>query len=282
MHTRLIIPSENREYESTAELVDVRRDNHDLVEWSNGFGPAAKLSVYFTLIVEGTSHISGPGWKYSLGPGDGLLVLSGETIRAEFEGGKFLRSYNLHFQLSGVSSDSLLEVFPRRVGPEDGTSRLRDLLDGLIDANRRHHEALAALEFSGFLIELARLSMRHRVREFSPVVRQALDYISRHCPEDPTRTEIADAVKVTPNHLSAAVKSETGKTLGQHINEARIRLSKDLMYTERLNVSETADRMGMGIHSFSRLFKTVTGKSPAQHRKETLTGPPDLTPEGSS
>ena len=282
MHTRLIIPTDFSDYELDAELVDVRRDNHDLVEWSDGFGPAAKLSVYFTLIVEGTSLISGPDWEYKLGPGDGLLVLSGETIRAVFEGNKFLRSYNLHFQLKGIPNDDLLSIFPRTVGPEDNTARMRDLLDGLIDANRRHIDNLAALELSGFLSELAKLPIRRQAKNLSQVVRRALDFISKHCRENPGRTEVADAVQVTPNHLSAIVKSETGKTLGQHVNVARVRLAKDLMYTERLNVSETADRLGMDIHSFSRLFKSVTGKSPAQHKRETLTGTPDLTPDGSS
>ena len=68
------ITTEFSDLELDAELVDVRRDNHDLVEWSNGYGPAAKLSVYFTLIVEGTSLISGPGLDYELGSGDGVFV----------------------------------------------------------------------------------------------------------------------------------------------------------------------------------------------------------------
>jgi AraC-like DNA-binding protein len=276
--TQLWLPSLPRLRLIEVELVDVRRDNHDLKEWRRGYGPARKESHYFTLIAKASSHIDGPGWSHTLHTGGGLFVLPGEEIRASFSDGPVLRSYNLHFHLHGLSADEAMEVFPRVVCAADDTARLRDSLDFLIDATLRHERMLAECELCAFLLELARIPLRRALRNVTPLVREALDLIQRTQSPNLTREMIAEAVGVTPNHLSAAVKAETGRSITRHLQEARVRLSKDWMYSRRLNVSETAAALEMDIHSFSRLFKSLTGKSPGQYRKETMAGPSEMTP----
>ena len=259
-------------------LLDVRRDNHDLKEWRNGYGPAAKESMYFTMLVESVSEITGPGWRHTVHPGEGLVVLPGEAITAVFHGEKVLRSYNLHFKVEGATRAELLEIFPRFVGLADDSARLRDSLDSMIDAAAKHDEMLVSSELLGFLLELSRVVLRRRSRNLTSCVREALDYLHQHAIRHPSRVEIAEAVGVSPGHLSRVIKTETGHSLSRHLREARVRLAKDLMYSERLNVSETADRLGIDVHSFSKLFKGVTGKCPGQHLRETVTGRGDLTP----
>jgi AraC-like DNA-binding protein len=278
MITQLWLPIPGSPRTVGVELVDVRRDNHEIENWKNGYGPAVKESFYFTLIAEATSRIRGPGWDYELKPGDGLFVVPGEEIHARFSAGEFLRSYNLHFNLIGVSDDDALSVFPRTVGVADDSGRLRDSLDCLIDAALRHDEFLTICEFCSFLLELARIPLRRSQKNLSPLVCAALDLIHGTTDGHLTRELIATKLSVTPNHLSSAIKAETGRTITGHLQEAKVRVAKDLMYAMRLNVSEVADHLEMDIHSFSRLFKAVTGKSPGQYRKETMTGLPNLTP----
>lgn len=260
------------------ELVDIRRDNHDLETWRSGYGPAVKESFYFTLIAESTSRIRGPGWEFELNPGDGLFVAPGEEIQATFSGGAVLRSYNLHFNLSGVSNEEALEVFPRVIGVADDSPRLRNSLDCLVDATLRHHELLQACELNALLLELVRIPLRRHLKSLSPLVREALDLIHRTILSRPARDTIAEQLSVSPNHLSSSIKLETGRSITNHLQEAKVRAGKDLMYSERLNISEVADRLGMDIHSFGRLFKSITGKSPGQYKRETMTGMPSFTP----
>jgi AraC-like DNA-binding protein len=278
MESLISLPVRSGLIEAVVELVDVRRDNHDLTEWRAGYGPAAKESVYFTMLVESISTINGPGWRHVLHPGDGLLVLPGEVITAKFQGEKMLRSYNLHFHVRGIESERLLDVFPRFVGLADDSSRLRDSLDGLIAAVAKCDEMLVVSEFYGFLLELSRVDLKRRSRKLSGCVRETLNYMREHAIRHPSRLEIAEAVGMSPGHLSRVIKAETGHTLNHHLRTARVRLAKDLMYSQALNVSETADRMGMDIHSFSKLFKEVTGKSPGQHMRETDRGRDARTP----
>jgi AraC-like DNA-binding protein len=278
MITQLWLPIPGSPRPVGVELVDVRRDNHDIESWKNGYGPAIKESFYFTLIAEATSRIKGPGWEYELKPGDGLFVMPGEEIQAKFSAGQFLRSYNLHFNLIDATSEEALSVFPRTVGRVDDSGKLRDSLDCLIDAALRHDESLTICEFSSFLLELAKIPLRRSQRNLSPLVASALDLIHGTIDGHQTRELIAARLSVTPNHLSSSIKAETGRTITSHLQEAKIRVAKDLMYAMRLNVSEVADRLEMDIHSFSRLFKAVIGKSPGQYRKETMTGLPHLTP----
>lgn len=261
-----------------AELVDIRRDNHDLDMWRDGYGPAIKESFYFTLITESNSRIRGPGWEFDLHPGDGLFVAPGEEIQATFSGGAILRSYNLHFNLSGVTHDEALQAFPRVIGLADDSPRLRNSLDCLVDSSLRHHELLQTCDFNALLLELVRIPLRRQLKSLSPLVREALDLIHRTILANPTREGISEQLAVTPNHLSSSIKLETGRSVTRHLQDARVRAAKDLIYSERLNVSEVADRLGMDIHSFSRLFKSITGKSPGQYKRETMTGQPSLTP----
>ena len=272
MKTHLTLPTRGDLRKVDVELVDVRRDNHLLEEWKSGYGPATKESVYFTMLVESVSEIRGPGWEYRVRPGEGLLVLPGESIQARFWGEKVLRSYNIHFKVSGMSESAILEIFPRFVGLADDSARLQDSLDCLIDAKLRQDAVLEQSEFCSFLLELSRVPLRRSRRNLTPCVRSALDYLRRHASRHPSRQEVADFVGVSPGHLSRSVSLETGHPLSWHSRQVRVRLAKDLMYSESLNISETADRLGIDVCAFSKLFKSVTGKSPAHYLRETVTG----------
>jgi AraC family transcriptional regulator, transcriptional activator of pobA len=79
----------------------------------------------------------------------------------------------------------------------------------------------------------------------------------------------ADLLNVTPNHLSETIKKITGKTAGELIHERLILEAKRLLLHSTITAKEVAYTLQFNDPSyFSRFFKTHTGLSPEEFRKE--------------
>ena len=83
----------------------------------------------------------------------------------------------------------------------------------------------------------------------------------------PTVQYIADKLNVSPNYLSALLKTLTGQSTQQHIHDKLIEKAKDKLSTTNLSVSEIAYELGFEhSQSFSKLFKSKTNLSPLEFR----------------
>ncbi|GAE16276.1 HTH-type transcriptional activator RhaS [Bacteroides pyogenes] len=78
----------------------------------------------------------------------------------------------------------------------------------------------------------------------------------------------ADQLCLTPKHLSGVVKSVSGKTVGEWIDEFVILEAKALLNSSNLNIQEIADQLNFANQSFfGKYFKHYTGMSPKEYRK---------------
>ncbi|HBH08997.1 MAG TPA: hypothetical protein DDX40_06330 [Rikenellaceae bacterium] len=76
---------------------------------------------------------------------------------------------------------------------------------------------------------------------------------------------------VTPNHLNRVVKSETGRSAGEWIENARLSLARTLLHDPGIPISEVSYRVGFEDPAyFSRFFKKLVGMSPTDFRSETM------------
>lgn len=99
----------------------------------------------------------------------------------------------------------------------------------------------------------------------TPSAEQARAYIDRHY-MDPelSLSSVANAVSVSPNHLSTLFKSKIGVGFSEYLTEVRIRQAKRLLITSDLRVSEVGERVGyQNMEYFSMLFKKTPGRRPA-------------------
>ena len=81
-------------------------------------------------------------------------------------------------------------------------------------------------------------------------------------------TEYADLIFITPGHLNDTIKTITGKTAKQAIDERRITEAKRLLYWEDLSVKEIAIHLNFEDDAyFNRFFKKHTGQTPALFQK---------------
>ena len=77
----------------------------------------------------------------------------------------------------------------------------------------------------------------------------------------------ADQLFVTPKYLAEVIKRDLGVTPTDYINQRLIEESKRLLLASDLQVKAIAYQLGFNDASyFNRLFKKVTGQSPAQYR----------------
>ena len=80
--------------------------------------------------------------------------------------------------------------------------------------------------------------------------------------------EYADMIYITPGHLNDTIKTITGKTAKQVIDERRMTEAKRLLYWEDLSVKEIAAHLNFEDDAyFNRFFKKHTGQTPALFQK---------------
>lgn len=84
----------------------------------------------------------------------------------------------------------------------------------------------------------------------------------------PTVLSVADALSVSPNYLSNLLKTLTGKSTQQHIQDQLIGRAKEILSTTGLTISEVAYMLGFQYpQSFNKLFKSKTQLTPIAYRK---------------
>ncbi len=83
----------------------------------------------------------------------------------------------------------------------------------------------------------------------------------------PTVLYISEQLNVSPNYLSDMLRSLTGQSTQQHIQNKLIEKAKEILTTTSLSVSEIAYQLGFEYpQSFNKLFKSKTNVSPLEFR----------------
>ncbi len=103
--------------------------------------------------------------------------------------------------------------------------------------------------------------------EGNAVVR-AKKYIADHLQEDLSRSDIAAAVYLNSDYLSHLFHEKTGLSLSAYIQQLRMEKAIRLLTQSNESVTRIASMCGFSnIPYFSRQFKTYTGKTPNEYRK---------------
>jgi AraC family transcriptional activator of pobA len=83
----------------------------------------------------------------------------------------------------------------------------------------------------------------------------------------PSVSSFAEKLHLSANYLSDMLRSSTGQSAQQHIQQKLIDKAKALLSSTELSVSEIAYRLGFEYpQSFSKLFKNKTSKTPKKFR----------------
>ncbi|BBI31215.1 response regulator transcription factor [Cohnella abietis] len=116
--------------------------------------------------------------------------------------------------------------------------------------------------------EMTEISQAVQSPPYSFIVQKALKLIHELYKEGITLDEIASSLQITPEYLSALFTKEVKSNFSTYIKNVRIKHAKTLMLTTELKIFEISAIVGYSDSKyFSRVFKEVTGLSPASYHK---------------
>lgn len=105
-------------------------------------------------------------------------------------------------------------------------------------------------------------------------VKKFIDLLDHYIANDarqhglPTVAHFADECCYSPKYFGELVKTETGRTAKDFINDRLLRAAKQLLADEALSIAQVSHQLGFEYpQHFVRFFKTKTGKTPTEYRK---------------
>ncbi len=138
-------------------------------------------------------------------------------------------------------------------------------------------KALIINEVRNYTMELADMGMQRikssgeklEINHLEDLTLRFFALLVENCKKWHEVSEYSTELCVTPVYLSRTVKSVTGKTAMDWINNARIAEAKILLRRTDLNVQELADKLNFSDQSaFGKFFKKHTGKSPVEYKRQ--------------
>jgi AraC family transcriptional regulator, transcriptional activator of pobA len=191
-------------------------------------------------------------------------------------------NFNLDIFSNNFYPQKFIELFPffnYTANPivevdEDATEFILQLLRRI---EKEYKSENCSIDFvasclSTLLHEASRFTeLKSRIKETS-ATRIAERYkmaLSKDIQEKQKISYYADLISVTPEYLNRCVKATFGKTSHELLDEMILLEAKVLLKQSSLNISELAFKIGKQNPSdFIRFFKTKTGFTPKEYRKQ--------------
>lgn len=99
-----------------------------------------------------------------------------------------------------------------------------------------------------------------------------IEFIKNHYAEKISLDELAELEHISKSYLSRKFKERTGLSVVSYINQIRIERSRQFLMMSGLSIDEIAYQVGFDSPKyFHRVFKEITGESPAGFRRQFKT-----------
>ncbi len=129
--------------------------------------------------------------------------------------------------------------------------------------------------FLQFLVYMARYLEQNQANVFDhpslvhQKISEVVQYINQHYQETLTLTLLSERFFISPYYLSRIFKEVTGFSFVEYLNSIRIKEAQKALRETRLKVINVAERVGFGnVAHFGRVFKSITGQTPLQYRRQ--------------
>ncbi|MHC4886249.1 MAG: helix-turn-helix domain-containing protein [Planctomycetota bacterium] len=100
-------------------------------------------------------------------------------------------------------------------------------------------------------------------------IEQGIAFIHDHFAEALPMERLADVLCVSPNHLHAIFKQQTGTTPASYVAHLRVEAAADLLQTTTVPIKQIAQQCGFPCLShFYAVFRRHTGQTPATFRQQ--------------
>ena len=220
-------------------------------------------------VTAGTASFSINLVPYELQAGDILVIpqhnyISIPAVSEDFDGGI------ISFDRSPIEFEKCAHLHPQ---PEDFTRicRYADLLWDVVqrpyDERTVTHLQTAMLSDLKHLYVQQTSAVASRLSRSEQIFRNFLEVLGSEEQLPRTVKAYADLLYVSPNHLSAIVRKESGRSVMDWLNAHCILRAQVLLRHTDLSVYEIAERLGFQSATFfSRFFRRETGQTPSAYR----------------
>ena len=216
-------------------------------------------------------EVVGPEWTGDVaGASAWTVFFPVDAVDARAGAGVSWRSHPLLFPFVGAGAGGVQRLHVPEDQRESWSRRFAELAAEL--AGRRDGYASAAHALlTLLLVDLARLAadvVEHLRSAHEPLLAAVFDIIERRFAEPISLRDVADAVGLTPGHLTTVVRRRTGRTVQQWLTERRMSEARRLLADRRLTVAAVAARVGYGDPGyFIRRFRAAHGVPPSTWRR---------------
>lgn len=261
----------------------------------------------FTYVAAGSADFIVEGVKYTLKPGDVIIIPPYKTHVVISQGKDSLVQYIMHFDYyeekartklihkdiledenySGnlserektISQDVLIAEIPE--AERNNLVRRYSSLFREFKDNRQGRELMIRAECIGLLVSAFR-----NIREKGPekaednelrtkswlLIERAVDYINKQgVVNAPDNRAIAHAAGVTPNYLTKIFQDYLGISLHKYVMNLKVEKAQQLLLSGKVNVTEAAHLAGFSsIHVLSKTFKNYLGISPSEFLDQSV------------
>ncbi len=220
------------------------------------FGPAVREYYLLHYILEGKGIYQVEGKEYSLSAGECFLIKPDQVTR--YQADREDPWYYVWIGFDGTLADDFWQLPPV----------LKFSPGNFYDIRRAEEIQNTRKEYlAGILFRLycEIFSDRKQNRDYAGEV---WEYIRYNYMSNITVEGLAGMVNLDRRYLSRLFKQRYGKTLKRFLMEYRMERAKEFL-KEGYPVATVADMVGyLDTCNFSKMFKLVTGKSPASFRSE--------------
>ena len=160
-----------------------------------------------------------------------------------------------------------------RLGTED-FERIRHYVDLLWEIVHRPYDRQTVEHLETALLYDLKLLHAHQSGENTAklsrgqrILQQFLDALGRKDPLPRNVKTYADYLCITPNHLSAVIREQSGRSVMDWLNAHCVLRAQVLLRHTNLSIYEIADRLGFQSSTFfTRFFHRETGVTPKEYR----------------
>lgn len=151
-----------------------------------------------------------------------------------------------------------------------GARSLRKIFE-TYSTSHKVNEAVLSRRITDLLTELLCARSEMDSEGHSGMVEETLAFISENANQPLTLQDMADHASLSPYHFSRIFKRETGFTPHEYLVYTRVNMAKYMLRGGVHTVKSIAFQCGFNSEcSFCTTFKRVTGKTPAEYRRQTL------------
>ena len=206
-------------------------------------------------------------WKWIIGGGQGKFSFgTGKSFEDLVESaGVMAQSQKKNLEYGIVSGITLLTRYAIAAGVgESAAYILSDVLLQKLAKAANVMEMRKVMEYA--LAEFGRLGKGAKSETHSIYVEQSREYVAKHIFKKLSLR--LSEIGVHPAYLSGIFKKQTGMTLTDYIMQEKIQVSCNLLKYSNRSIAIIAEYMNLSPQSyFTRVFKKVTGETPAQYRR---------------